>query len=312
MNRIGRSGRYDPNTSTSLVVRTNLRNIREMHGFTRDQVIGRIEPPSMTAAMLAKVENGERSLSVEELVQLAVAYQVPVQVIVTPWVDVPAFQKPPLAGADYQTSVSSAQAWLIGGAYPPYPHAITRWGSALEGAASSVVFSNPSNLERLFNSPTPETYAKLIHQAIPEVFSYASNAVAKFKKDVIEWLGFDAFAYYADSTPTTENWRTPTAFREKLDSITDWTITPQQIVHFQHQYEQAMNLAGSIRMGFFTDDNYATVDGLEQYKDAEEKLREEIKVYQSIYLTIAEEHRKRRPGEDPLALDVLDPIDPNL
>ena len=112
--------------------------------------------------------------------------------------------------------------------------------------------------------------------------------------------------------PTTENWRTPTAFREKLDSITDWTITPQQIVHFQHQYEQAMNLAGSIRMGFFTDDNYATVDGLEQYKDAEEKLREEIKVYQSIYLTIAEEHRKRRPGEDPLALDVLDPIDPNL
>lgn len=287
MARIGRSGRYDPNSSTTLIVRTNLRKLREMRGLTRDDVMERMEPPHMTSAMLAKVENGERSLSVEELVQLSVAYQVPVQTIIVPWEDTHETDHEPLSGAYHKAKAHDAREWMLHGKYPPNVNAIARYSSTLEGAANTIIFNDTRALAELSKSPTPETYAHLVHKTIPEVFRFATEAVAQFQKEIQEWLGFDPFPFFDDFTPSIERGWFPPKLIEALESIQPWTITKPQIDYFRKQYSELSNLTEGIRLGYFSDIHDATVHDLDQYKEMYTKLQEPISSFKIISTAVS-------------------------
>ncbi|OFM86042.1 hypothetical protein HMPREF2651_05570 [Corynebacterium sp. HMSC063A05] len=112
----------------------------------------------LAVSILEKIENDDRAITIEELVQLSVAYQVPIQAIVTPWESLGMEKRPLPSGADRNSSEGNIQKWLFHGNYPTYPDVITRDGSSLEGATSTLMSSAPTALNELAKSPTPKTY----------------------------------------------------------------------------------------------------------------------------------------------------------
>lgn len=255
----------------------------------------RMEPPHMTSAMLAKVENGERSLSVEELVQLSVAYQVPVQTIIVPWEDTHETDHEPLSGAYHKAKAHDAREWMLHGKYPLNVNAIARYSSTLEGAANTIIFNDTHALEELSKSPTPETYAHLVHKTIPEVFRFATDAVAQFQKEIEEWLGFDPFPFFDDFTPSIERGWFPPKLIEALDAIHPWTITNSEMDHFRNQYRELSNLTEGIRLGYFSDTNDSTVPDLAQYKETYSSLREPIQTFETLIHaigTVSDKHAR--------------------
>lgn len=217
MSSSNRFGRYDATTSTSYIVRTNLRRLRTMRGLTQHEAVSRLAPPCLSVSALGKIENGDRSVSIEEVVQLSLAYQVPIQVIVCPWGPLETHAAPVLSGGSRETSTTDVQQWLLKGDYPPLPSILSPVGSSLEGTASAAVFRHPENLAALADSPTPETLRSLLQEAVQDITAPIINAIDAFVNDLEEWLGFDPFPLFKDFEETPEAlW--PPEFRRRLNS----------------------------------------------------------------------------------------------
>jgi len=69
-----------------------VRRLREERGWSQDELAGRLRLPTWTRVQVSRVENGERGVSAEELLALAVVLSVPVVQLVP-------------AGDDYELSV---------------------------------------------------------------------------------------------------------------------------------------------------------------------------------------------------------------
>lgn len=251
-----RSGRYDANTSTSYVVRTNLRRLREMRRLTQDQAVSRLEPPHLSSSSLGKIENGDRSVSIEEAVQLSVAYQVPLQVIVCPWTPHDVEHSSALSGADRMASVSNVQRWLLHFEYPLYPDMIARVGSALEGAANAIVFRDPNNLNTLAADPTPETLQSLLNNAIENILSPLKTAIDALIDDLTEWLGFDAFQLFDgfEENPV-DYW--PPELDRRLQQVQPPNVT-ENMEQLWNAHRNILNRADQLKDGYLTDLAYAT------------------------------------------------------
>lgn len=251
-----RSGRYDAESSTSYVVRTNLRRLREMRRLTQDQAVSRLEPPHLSSSSLGKIENGDRSISIEEAVQLSVAYQVPLQVIVCPWEPLSPQQSPALSGADRMTDVRDVQNWLLSFEYPHYPATIARVGSALEGAANALVFRNPENLEKLAADPTPKMLNSLLTEAVEVILAPLEKAIDALISDLEDWLGFNPFQLFEGFEETPQNYWPP-ELQQRLEQA-QLQDAPKKIEAFWTAHRSVLDQAEQLEAGYTTDLIYAT------------------------------------------------------
>lgn len=251
-----RTGRYDPEASTSFVVRTNLRRLRKMRGLTQDQAVARLDPPRLSASSLGKIETGDRSISIEETVQLSVAYQVPIQVIVSPWEPLHHNQLPLLSGGDTEASVEDIQNWLLNETYPKYPRKFGRISSSLEGAANTIIFRNASNLSALAESPTPVTYKDLATHAVAEILLPLEAAIDALVTDITEWCGFDPFTYFDDFNETPELYW-PFQLDERLDAA-ELPDGHKRLEKIRALHDHAVEMVNDVEMGLMNDLQYAT------------------------------------------------------
>lgn len=113
-----RTERYEAEHTTIQVYRTKLSRISEMLGLTRNGATARIDHPKFTSAMPARIEPGERGLSVEKLVQLAVACQVSPAAILLHWSQEDITKPPALSGVNYKLPLDDAQNWTLNYEYP--------------------------------------------------------------------------------------------------------------------------------------------------------------------------------------------------
>lgn len=265
-----RAGRYDSQVSTSFIVRTNLRRLREMRGLTQDQAIARLEPPRLTASILGKIENGDRAITIEELVQLSVSYQVPIQAIVTPWEPLGIEKRPLLSGADRNSSEENIQEWLLHGKYPTYPGVITRGGSSLEGTTSTLIFSDPTALNELAKSPTAETYQRLTKEALKQVLDPIEVAITSFIDEVSKWIGFDPFTYFEDFEDNSQSlW--PPDLEEQLFAA-DLPNTAKKLESLKQAHNDVKNLLHEAKNGLLTDLYYTTPEfptGAEEWVESQ-------------------------------------------
>ncbi len=267
---VRRTGRYDSQVSSSFIVRTNLRRLREMRGLTQDQAIARLEPPRLTVSILGKIENGDRAITIEELVQLSVAYQVPIQAIVTPWEPLGLEKRPLLSGADRNSSEENVQEWLLHGKYPTYPGVITRAGSSLEGATSTLIFSDPTALNELAKSPTVETYQRLTEEALKQVLDPIEGAVSSFIAEVSRWIGFDPFTFFDDFEENPQSlW--PLDLEERLLS-TELPKAAEKLKSLRQAHNDVKVLLHEAKHGLLTDLSYATPEfptGVEEWVNSQ-------------------------------------------
>lgn len=280
-----RTERYDSEHTTTQTYRTNLRRIREMLGLTRDEAIARIEPPKLTSAMLARVETGERGLSVEELVQLSVAYQVPPATILTPWSQQDLAKPPTLSGADYKTSLGDAQNWTLQYNYPPYPGAIARYGSAIQGALNARLYTSPQALAALASNPTPEKYDELILNELEKFLEPLSEAIETFYGEVTTLCGFDPRPHFKDFEESEENGYWP----DSIDSLLLKTITTdpaEALTTFREKKTAVDELKGVYLIGYGANAMYSTAELLRGYPETVEALCSDLDLYHKIETAI--------------------------
>ena len=270
---------------TTQTYRTNLRRIREMLGLTRDEAIARIEPPKLTSAMLARVETGDRGLSVEELVQLSVAYQVPPATILTPWSQQDLAKPPTLPGADYKTSLGDAQNWILQYSYPPCSGAIARYGSAIQGALHARLYTSPQALAALASNPTPEKYDELILNELEKFLEPLSEAIETFYGEVTRLCGFDPRPHFKDFEESEENGSWP----DSIDSLLLKTITtdPAEALTTLREKKAAVDeLKDVYLISYGANAMYSTAELLRNYPETVEALCVDLDLYQKIETAI--------------------------
>lgn len=270
---------------TTQTYRTNLRRIREMLGLTRDEAIARIEPPKLTSAMLARVETGDRGLSVEELVQLSVAYQVPPATILTPWSQQDLAKPPTLPGADYKTSLGDAQNWILQYSYPPCSGAIARYGSAIQGALHARLYTSPQALTALASNPTPEKYDELILNELEKFLEPLSEAIETFYGEVTRLCGFDPRPHFKDFEESEENGSWP----DSIDSLLLKTITtdPAEALTTLREKKAAVDeLKDVYLISYGANAMYSTAELLRNYPETVEALCVDLDLYQKIETAI--------------------------
>lgn len=293
MTQTKRSGRYNPDTSTSLIVRTNLRKLREMRNLTRDQTVQKLEAPHLTSAMLAKIENGERAISVEELVQLSVAYQVPVQAIITPWTNDPLLQNQPLSGGATQAPIEAVQGWLLRGKYPVQADDIVPRSSSLEGAVNAHIFTDPEKLKILSSAPDLATYSKMVHQTVPLILQELDNGIERFKNDVEHWLKFDPFRIAASFISPAQSSGFQRLLRDELTNVEKWEITSYQIRRFDMRWLNLNHYADEIISGYFSNLDFAIVKGLDRHREYAQQMKSILAIYPTVNEEIVREAQNR-------------------
>lgn len=270
---------------TTQTYRTNLRRIREMLGLTRDEAIARIEPPKLTSGKLARVETGDRGLSVEELVQLSVAYQVPPATILTPWSQQDLAKPPTLPGADYKTSLGDAQNWILQYSYPPCSGAIARYGSAIQGALHARLYTSPQALTALASNPTPEKYDELILNELEKFLEPLSEAIETFYGEVTRLCGFDPRPHFKDFEESEENGSWP----DSIDSLLLKTITtdPAEALTTLREKKAAVDeLKDVYLISYGANAMYSTAELLRNYPETVEALCVDLDLYQKIETAI--------------------------
>ena len=271
--------------TTTQTYRTNLRRIREMLGLTRDEAIARIEPPQLTSGKLARVETGDRGLSVEELVQLSVAYQVPPATILTPWSQQDLAKPPTLPGADYKTSLGDAQNWILQYSYPSYPGAIARYGSAIQGALHTRLYTSPQALAALASNPTPEKYDELILNELEKFLEPLSEAIETFYGEVTTLCGFDPRPHFKDFEESEENGSWP----DSIDPLLLKTITtdPAEALTTCREKKAAVDeLKGVYLISYGANAMYSTAELLRNYPETVEALCLDLDLYHKIETAI--------------------------
>ena len=270
---------------TTQTYRTNLRRIREMLGLTRDEAIARIEPPKLTSGKLARVETGDRGLSVEELVQLSVAYQVPPATILTPWSQQDLAKPPTLPGADYKTSLGDAQNWILQYSYPSYPGAIARYGSAIQGALHARLYTSPQALAALASNPTPGKYDELILNELEKFLEPLSEAIETFYGEVTTLCGFDPRPHFKDFEESEEN----NSWPDSIDSLLLKTITtdPAEALTTCREKKAAVDeLKGVYLISYGANAMYSTAELLRNYPETVEALCLDLDLYHKIETAI--------------------------
>lgn len=270
---------------TTQTYRTNLRRIREMLGLTRDEAIARIEPPKLTSGKLARVETGDRGLSVEELVQLSVAYQVPPATILTPWSQQDLAKPPTLPGADYKTSLGDAQNWILQYSYPPCPGAIARYGSAIQGALHARLYTSPQALAALASNPTPEKYDELILNELEKFLEPLSEAIETFYGEVTTLCGFDPRPHFKDFEESEEN----NSWPDSIDPLLLKTITtdPAETLTTLREKKAAVDeLKDVYLISYGANAMYSTAELLRNYPETVEALCLDLDLYHKIETAI--------------------------
>lgn len=239
----------------------------------------------MTAAMIARVELGERALTVEELTQLAVVYQVPPACILAPWIPSDADNTRPIVGADFQTTPSDAACYLIENQYPQYPGSIAEFGSALEGRLSLQIFSNRDLLAQLASDPSQSNYKRLINGQIEVFLNDIRSWRDNLKAEVVGLLGFDPFIFLDGFVPSPKVGWWPDQLDEKLAPIpSDKLANASKAI--EKLNEDYLNYRHQIVHGYFTDLGYARTDAFDtvenRVQDIFDTLRDLDKIQAAV------------------------------
>ncbi|KQB84063.1 hypothetical protein [Corynebacterium oculi] len=220
--------------------------------------------------MLARVETGERGLSVEELVQLAVAYQVPPTAILTPWSEDDTAKPPVLSGADYKLPLKDAQNWTLNYEYPPFPSAVTRYDSAIQGAINARLYKNPATLLALSNDPTPENYEALAVKEIDLFLEPLTQAIENFYKKVTDYCGFDPRPHFDGFVESEKAGYWP----DSIDPLLLKAVTTDPttaIAELEGQKEQVEELKDVYLNGYGQDAVYSTIESLRSFPETVEQ-----------------------------------------
>lgn len=280
-----RTERYEAEHTTTQAYRTNLRRIREMLGLTRDEATARIEPPKLTSAMLARIETGERGLSVEELVQLAVAYQVPPATILIPWSQEDIAKPPALSGADYKLPLEGAQNWTLSYEYPPYPSAITRFGSAIQGAINARLYANPATLLALSNDPTPDNYIARTTKELDAFLEPLTQAIDNFYTEVADFCRFDPRPHFEGFEESEQNGSWPASLDPLLlKAITEDPTTA--LAKLEEKRAKVAELKHAYLSGYGKDAVYSTIGPLRNFPETVEQRCAALIYYPKISTAI--------------------------
>ncbi|WP_278761930.1 helix-turn-helix domain-containing protein [Corynebacterium argentoratense] len=281
-----------PSAATAATLRKNLRSAREAQGLTRDQAIARIEQPTITTTALGKVETGDRNIAAPELAQLAVAYQIPIQCFFLPWTgdDSP---RPILSGADFRTGNEIIEDWLLHNRYPSYPDAITRTGSAVQGAINARLFTNPKALLALNENPTPKKYSELALAELDNLLQPLKQEVAAYVSSATELCGLDPFPSLEASHQSNEHSSKRPSLIDKLATTVTRNPT-RQLSNLEKLHRSASELASSYSSSYATDCAYSTVEALWSLPDDLHQITEPLQHHQTLISAVKLAHKTNK------------------
>ena len=231
-----------------------------MQGLTRDQAIARIEQPTITTTALGKVETGDRNITAPELAQLAAAYQIPIQCFFLPWPG-DDNSRPILSGADFRASSEVIEDWLLHSRYPSYPDAITRTGSAAQGAVNARLFTNPTALLTLNKTPTPETYRELALAELNNLLQPLRQEVDAYVASATNLCGFNPFPLLESAPQSSQQpAESPSLVEQLVESIAP--SHSRRVKKLDDLHSAANELATTYSSSYASDCTYSTIEPL--------------------------------------------------
>ena len=292
MSRSLRTQNQPPSAGTAATLRKNLRSAREAQGLTRDQAIARIEQPTITTTALGKVETGDRNIAAPELAQLAVAYQIPIQCFFIPWTG-EHNPRPILSGADFRAGNEIIEDWLLHSQYPSYPDAITRTGSAVQGAINARLFTSPKALLTLNENPTPKTYSELALAELENLLQPLKQEVAAYVSSATDLCGFDPFPSLEISHQSNEHSpKQPSLIEQLVNTVT--TNPTRKLSKLENLHRSTNELAASYSSSYATDCAYSTVEALWSLPDDLHQITEPLQHHQTIISAVKLAHEANK------------------